>query len=450
MRLVTLFLSSIFAFGQQVDYNTQVKNKPVTAQTSVQSPFAYEWAGSKYQPSILRQGETFPVSAMGPGIQDTFAATNVVPYGAAAGYVGDYPNSHSAAISGYAMTKDNRMGVVGIFGAGYCFASSLISTHASCWGGNFAGRTYTGSSGGESIFGAEFDIDIATKQPLNAAAMFCGGGSTFEPTNQAACMWVHQMGPEPVSTVNTSGTTVTWVSGSLFDPQWPAGRIVFINGSQYAVSSVTNTNSLVLSTSAGTQVATTLRLGTIVPYNHAVYSPAGAARYALTAGTLYSDSPQFTSSQSQYTRHQYRVTGTTKEVLQYVASTGEHVIQHDATASDPKTSIKAGALEVENRHVRFPSYTWAARPSPATPSGSLFYASNGGCGTTIKSLVLSDGSGYNCLATTLDDGRNIFTVPATAPNDATIPNSACSMWLNGTTLTWRCKKSDGTTYDKGL
>lgn len=53
-------------------------------------------------------------------------------------------------------------------------------------------------------------------------------------------------------TVNTSGTSVTWVSGTVFDTggQWD-GASININGTVYAVATVNSTTNLTLATSAG-------------------------------------------------------------------------------------------------------------------------------------------------------------------------------------------------------
>jgi hypothetical protein len=57
----------------------------------------------------------------------------------------------------------------------------------------------------------------------------------------------------PAGTVNTVGTAVTWESGPYFDPEL-VGNAITINSVAYAVASVaSNGQSLVLSTSAGTQ-----------------------------------------------------------------------------------------------------------------------------------------------------------------------------------------------------
>src|ERR1017187_6617515 len=53
-------------------------------------------------------------------------------------------------------------------------------------------------------------------------------------------------------TVNTSGTAVTWVSGSTFDAS-NVGNVVYIAGARYTVASVTDSTHLVLTSSASTQ-----------------------------------------------------------------------------------------------------------------------------------------------------------------------------------------------------
>jgi len=53
-------------------------------------------------------------------------------------------------------------------------------------------------------------------------------------------------------TVNTDGTSVSWVSGDKFTAIAP-GSPIFINGNQYTVDSVSSATSLTLTTSAGTQ-----------------------------------------------------------------------------------------------------------------------------------------------------------------------------------------------------
>lgn len=61
--------------------------------------------------------------------------------------------------------------------------------------------------------------------------------------------------------VSTSGTAVTWVSGTHFNTQWVAGQYILIAGVSYQIASVSSNTALTLSTSAGTQT----NVGTSVP-----------------------------------------------------------------------------------------------------------------------------------------------------------------------------------------
>jgi len=59
--------------------------------------------------------------------------------------------------------------------------------------------------------------------------------------------------PSYAGVVSTSGTAVTRVSGSEFSVNWPAGKIIEINGVIYTMASVTSVDALTLTTTAGTQ-----------------------------------------------------------------------------------------------------------------------------------------------------------------------------------------------------
>lgn len=71
------------------------------------------------------------------------------------------------------------------------------------------------------------------------------------------------LGTFGITTVNTSGTAVTGTSGSIFTPDL-VGSTVSINAVNYLVSAYTNSTSLTLSTSAGSQTGVTFKApGTI-------------------------------------------------------------------------------------------------------------------------------------------------------------------------------------------
>jgi hypothetical protein len=54
-------------------------------------------------------------------------------------------------------------------------------------------------------------------------------------------------------TVNTSTTSVTWVSGMHFQLWWASGSPISINGTTYTIVSVTSVTTMTVTTSAGTQ-----------------------------------------------------------------------------------------------------------------------------------------------------------------------------------------------------
>ncbi len=105
--------------------------------------------------------------------------------------------------------------------------------------------------------------------------IFGGGSATVVPTDielrSNHCVkplqWKCFMG---TGTVNTSGTSVTWVSGNTFGTSVPGatwnGTRFVINGVNYNVSSVGSGTALTLTASAGTQSGVTYHIGCNGPY----------------------------------------------------------------------------------------------------------------------------------------------------------------------------------------
>lgn len=85
---------------------------------------------------------------------------------------------------------------------------------------------------------------------FQAWAQFFGGGfSTIG--------WLNLNGS---GTVNTSGTAVTWVSGTTFQSEWAGGAIV-INGNNFTILTVNSSTSITLTATAGTNTGVSYTAG---------------------------------------------------------------------------------------------------------------------------------------------------------------------------------------------
>jgi hypothetical protein len=113
-------------------------------------------------------------------------------------------------------------------------------------------------------------------------------------------VWVALSGAAYEGTCNTNGTAVEWASGSVF-PQgggWPGAPII-INGVAYTIQSVTDSDDLVLTTSAGTQTGVSFIIPNVnwggaqvwMSTDGANYVPLGAQQGASIMGVTAADWP---------------------------------------------------------------------------------------------------------------------------------------------------------------
>ena len=156
------------------------------------------------------------------------------------------------------------------------------------WMGAWCGNCNLPTSGvpvwtaGDQLFANTFQVALWSGLPKTYGQVYFGfsnyvhyrtnpanGGWTAMQSEMSAALNPHdsnypnKLGPYPEmwfpyttgaatsGTVNTSNTTVTWVSGLQFSPTW-INRRIRINGAEYTVRSVASPTSLTLATSAGT------------------------------------------------------------------------------------------------------------------------------------------------------------------------------------------------------
>jgi hypothetical protein len=88
------------------------------------------------------------------------------------------------------------------------------------------------------------------------------GEQTYVGGTGSPADWGYCNGPRSTGTVTTVGTAVTRSTGTNFNVLWPAATPIRINGVNYAISSVADTNNLTLTATAGNQpVAVAYSLG---------------------------------------------------------------------------------------------------------------------------------------------------------------------------------------------
>src|SRR5581483_11421774 len=115
-----------------------------------------------------------------------------------------------------------------------------------------------------------------------------GWNLTVDAGTATVDIWKKAAGPIDWSgltgTVNTGGTSVTWLSGATF-PADAAGRAITINSVLYEIDTVNSSHSLTLKTSAGAQFGVTFTSpGTAVPTSSNKIT-AGASP-AISSGTF--------------------------------------------------------------------------------------------------------------------------------------------------------------------
>lgn len=119
-----------------------------------------------------------------------------------------------------------------------------------------SGVTHASFTGSTTLLGGSITVTKDWNMPIGSEILFTDVdylGNTKKSLaigdirNFNRYLWAGQ--------VSTAGTAVTWLSGGKFDTAWLGGgaTVVQINGSNYGISSVTDSTHLVLMSTAGTQ-----------------------------------------------------------------------------------------------------------------------------------------------------------------------------------------------------
>jgi phospholipase C len=171
--------------------------------------------------------------------------------------------------------------------------------------------------------------------------------------------WSSAVGtPTSINTgvVNTSGTAVTWVSGSVFNLNWPGP--IYIDNVAYTISSINSTTSITLTEPAGTQSAVTY---TVNP----MFCTTGRPSYT-SAGTACSTDAQCTLSPYLYCTGGVYEGGT-------CSSNASQSCACFATAGNPGATVPSSCVDVPDCGSAAPACS--AGPSiqgtPGAPCPSL-------------------------------------------------------------------------------
>ncbi len=97
-----------------------------------------------------------------------------------------------------------------------------------------------------------YDDGYPTPYPNTANSVSIMNNGTAANCIDSSCAIAANNSLQVAGAVTTSGTTVTWVSGSQFNPSWTPGTAILINGVSYSIASVASTTSLSVTTTLTT------------------------------------------------------------------------------------------------------------------------------------------------------------------------------------------------------
>jgi hypothetical protein len=136
------------------------------------------------------------------------------------------------------VVQNSSTAALGYRGCGVGFGYDTIS------GGCSIDNTADGIPNSVAIELKTFNNGYPSTYPNTANSVSIMSNGTAANCVDYSCVIATNNSLQVAGAVTTNGTTVTWVSGSQFNPSWTAGSAILINGVSYSIASVASTTSL--------------------------------------------------------------------------------------------------------------------------------------------------------------------------------------------------------------
>jgi hypothetical protein len=196
--------------------------------------------------------------------------------------------------------------------------------------------------------------------------------------------------PQTHTTVNTSGTTVTYVNGDPFLTGWKANQGIIISGVNYLISSVAGpTSTLTLTTSAGTQTNAALvgvtNSRSIWKGNY-FYGNGNGAPLGGQGSGLAIMGGQVTSSGNYAVNNAF--SGFFDQIAAYVTHSGDYAVQNCRTQNCNEFNVDAALA---------PTYTGISTNARSGSNGIFFDPNTSSAFAESASICGASGCGFSIV-----------------------------------------------------